>query len=136
MMNQTRRSGFTLLELLIVVIIVGILAGVALPQFNRMTRRARLAEGQNMVGSLATAEMLYYQEAATFTNFADNAAATAAGLLVDMPLDANTNWDYAGTGATAASVTITATGEAGTPVAGIVVTGTVRNDGSRTITTN
>lgn len=133
MMNRTRGSGFTLLELLIVVIIVGILAGVALPQFNRMTMRARRAEAQNMLNAIMTAEMLYYQEQTKFTNFANNAAAATQGLMVDLPLDANTPWDYAASGASAANVTVTATGETSSPVENIVVTGTVRNDGSRTI---
>ena len=127
-----RNGGFTLLELLIVVIIVGILAGVALPQFNRMTRRARLAEAQSMIGAILSAEMLYYQENTTFRAFADNASAATQGLMVDVPLDANTNWDYVGSGASATDVTVTATGDAGA-VNGLTVVGTVRNDGSRLI---
>ena len=129
MVNRTRRSGFTLLELLIVVIIVGILAGVALPQFNRMTRRARLAEAQNMIGSILSAEALYYNEFGVFTN-------SFVRLLVDIPAEsANENWDYtvpAGDN-TVGPVGVLATGEAATAVAGVTVRGTLVNDGTRTI---
>lgn len=126
-MIRARRAGFTLMELLIVVIIVGILASVALPQFGRMTRRARAAEATNIVGAILTAEWVYYQENAVFTDL-------LANLLVDVPPDANTTFDYAVTAA-GPPVVATGTGEAATPVAGIVVTGTLQNDGTRTIGT-
>ena len=66
-MRQTRRNGFTLLELLVVVIIVGILASVAIPQFRRVTDRARETEAQNILNSVMTAEMAFFQENGTFT---------------------------------------------------------------------
>ena len=127
-MKRARAAGFTLMELLIVVIIVGILASVALPQFGRMTRRARVSEAQNMVAAILTAEWLYYQENSAFT-------ATLGNLMVDIPADGNTNWDYAVTGV-GPPVVVTGTGEVSTPVANIVVTGNMRDDGSRTVTTN
>lgn len=124
-MKRARTEGFTLMELLIVVIIVGILASVALPQFAKMTRRARAAEATNIVGAILTAQWVYYQEAAVFTS-------ALGDLLVDVPPDANTNFDYAIVSAGPPAVA-TGTGETGTNVAGIVVTGTIRNDGTRTI---
>ncbi len=128
-MKRARTAGFTLMELLIVVIIVGILASVALPQFGRMTRRARVSEAQNMIAAMLTAEWLYYQENNSFTN-------VVARLMVDIPAEsADENWDYA-VNAEGPPVIIRGTGEAATPVAGIVVTGQMTADGVRTVTNN
>ena len=127
-MKRTRATGFTLMELLIVVIIVGILASVALPQFGKMTRRARSAEGSNLVGATLTAEWVYYQEQGIYTT-------NTAELLVDLPPEgANEHFNLAVTGA-GPPVVVTATGDAGSPAAGIVVTGTMAADGTRAIGT-
>ena len=134
-MSRNEKQGFTLLELLVVVIIVGILASVALPQFGRMTRRARASEAINITGSILTAEWAHYQEHTAFVAVASGVAPPAA-LLVEYPAAA-TDFRYAAVvGAADANVVVTGTGQVGSPAAGIVVTGTLLNDGSRSITTN
>ncbi len=124
MLKSNRKAGFTLLELLIVVIIVSILAAVALPRFSKMTKKARSSEATTAVGSILTAESLYYQEQDKFGNTAD--------LLIDL----NTvNFTYTITPTASTNAQAVATGVTGTPAAGIIVTGTINNLGTRTITT-
>ena len=53
------QRGFTLVELLIVVAIIGILSSIAIPLFNNMQTRARVAKGQADVRALATAVSVY-----------------------------------------------------------------------------
>ena len=62
------RHGFTLLELLIVVIIIGVLASLAIPQFAAAVDRSRETEALNVLSAIGTAEMVQFQENATFVN--------------------------------------------------------------------
>lgn len=54
-----RQSGFTLLELLMVVIIIAILASIALPQYIKASEKARSTEALSALGELRTAELRY-----------------------------------------------------------------------------
>ena len=53
------KQGFTLLELLVVVLIVGILASVAIPQYFKTVERTRVAEALGMISSIKTSEDRY-----------------------------------------------------------------------------
>ena len=59
---QNRREGFTIIELLIVIVVIGILAGLVLNSFGNIQERARDTERQNDINSIHTALELYYTD--------------------------------------------------------------------------
>ena len=59
MVRRTRRSGFTLIELMIVVVIIGILASIAIPKFARTKEKAYVASMKADLRNLASAEEVY-----------------------------------------------------------------------------
>jgi type IV pilus assembly protein PilA len=66
-MKFVPRRGFTLIELLITVVIIGILAGIAVPKFNGSRRKAYLAAMQNDLRNLVSAEEVFFSDSSHYT---------------------------------------------------------------------
>ena len=63
---RSRQTGFTLIELMIVIAIVGILAAVALPAYQDYTVRAKLSEGMVRAAEAKSSVSEYYTSTGTF----------------------------------------------------------------------
>ena len=90
------RKGFTLLELLIVVIIVGILASIAVPQFLNAVEKSRVAKAKANAGLIAHAEKMYHGEHDTYVNITTaKSANNKLGNYVELSqVDADQDWNY------------------------------------------
>jgi len=55
-----KMSGFTLVELMIVVVILGILAAVAIPAFSRYVKRSKTSEATENINGIYNGEVTYY----------------------------------------------------------------------------
>lgn len=72
------KSGFTLIEMLIVVLIVAILAAIALPQYNTSVERAKMTEAVTLTKQIAEANRRYYLATGVY-------AGSIAELDIDIP---------------------------------------------------
>ena len=78
--NKLNTNGFTLIELMVTVAILGILAAIAIPSYNGYVLTAKMSEAQNNFAALRLAEEEYYLENNTYFGGADNnAIATNSG---------------------------------------------------------
>jgi len=67
-MLRKNQKGFTLIELMIVIAIIGILAAIAIPQFSRYRQRSYNSSAESDLRNAVTAQEGYYVDESTYCN--------------------------------------------------------------------
>jgi type IV pilus assembly protein PilA len=95
-MRNRNNKGFTLIELMIVVVIIGILAALAIPRFMRSTTKSKQSEAKQLLKQIYTMQHAYRQE---FNSYACNgvtasAAAPATFAVIGVDIGATARYTF------------------------------------------
>ena len=99
-----RRSGFTLIEVMITVAILAILAAVALPQYSQYVMRGRITEATSTLSTARVRMEQYFQDNRTYTGACTNGTVAPV-------IPRTTAFTFACSGLSGTGYTITATGD-------------------------
>jgi prepilin-type N-terminal cleavage/methylation domain-containing protein len=66
--SRFEEAGFTLIELMIVVAIIGILAAVAIPEYRNYVAKSKQVEADEIMSAVYTSQILYQSEHGTYAN--------------------------------------------------------------------
>ena len=126
-------KGFTLIELMIVVVIIGILAALAIPRFMRSTTKAKMSEARQLLKQIYTMQRAFRQENDTYTLNGTTASSAApnAFATIGVEIGASARYSYA---MVAAANTFTCTATANLDDDATVDTWTIDETGTLTHT--
>ena len=82
-----KQQGFTLIELMIVVAIIGILAAIAIPAYQDYTIRAQVSEGLNLSGGAKAAVTEFFQDRGSFPATNSRAGLASSGSITGKYVD-------------------------------------------------
>jgi type IV pilus assembly protein PilA len=110
------QSGFTLIELMIVVAIIGILAAIAIPQYSDYTAKSQAAEAFALLDGLKTSVSAEYSETGTWAipTGAVTAGKYVSGIAVDGATGLKATFAAAGVNSKISGKTVTYTHNTGT----------------------
>ena len=112
MMTRKTQTGFSLIEILIVVAVIAILAAVALPAYNGYVNRGKLKTAQADLSALSLAFEQQYQKMLTYPAATKNETQLKADF--DTWVPAAEDFTYSSTVATTSTYTLSAVGSGGT----------------------
>ena len=102
-------KGFTLMELLVVVAVVGILAAVSIPYYNDYVLRGKLPEGQSALSDGRVRMEQYFQDNRTYAVVTTANATSHCPVEIQWPITTQ-NFSYACSNLSTTTYTLTATG--------------------------
>jgi type IV pilus assembly protein PilE len=129
---RTKSTGFTLIELMVVVAIIGLLAAIAIPSYKDSTRRANRADAQITLSRLATLQERYFFRTNQYTGDFNDLISGVADNTTSITSDEG--YYTVALTATASSWSLTATGIGDQANDSECVTLTLTNLGAKTST--
>lgn len=119
--RASRSAGFTLMEMMIVVAIVGILAAIALPNYSEHVARSKMVGAASRLGDLYSDLNRYFSDNRTYLSGANCGIDTGPGSrIANYNADPGRHFDLTCPGPTATTFVIRATGIAAKGTGGIV----------------